>query len=839
MSSGSHCIAKILFHLQIKHSCGPHPYICLNFDFRKLPNEYTEYSIKAQFITNENIESKADLLLEQYAKTASLYPHNVALIPLGDDFRYNKEKEIDQQYVNYKLLIDYINANPKRYNNAEISFGLPNQYFKEIKKRYNTYPSLKGDFFVYSDIFTEGRPAYWSGYFTTRPLYKMLSRELEHNLRTAEILFTVAYNMARQHKHLNALRIYEKHYEKMITARRNLGLFQHHDAITGTSKAIVMRDYGFRLFTSIQDVVRLQENAIELLIQTKTVSKEHNFVLSELERDSFDKLPRKTPINVLRNQIVDIVLFNSLAQDRLEVVTLRTQTPNIKIFDHNNQEVNIQINPVWNITEGFDGTQANNLYVSTHQYEILFITNFPALSLLKFTARYSDDIKKKPSPLSTIYCNECKGKHFDESHTIFDIKKKQPGDIQLENVITRLLFDGTTGFLKSITPKQRKKGVQCAIKFAAYRSAQFHSGAYLFKPDREEKDSEKDVFENTGNPMIFITSGQLASDVTVIYGNFLAHTVRIYNSGTALDNAIYIENDIDFEQPPKNRETELFMRLVTNIDNGADPIVYTDLNGFQHQRREKVSSLGIEANYYPITTSAFIQDNEHRITLLTTHAQGAASLEPGYLEVMLDRRTLYDDYRGMGEGIVDNKLTRQKYWLILENIHEGINKKNENGKIKRDFEISSYFVNQLSNIHNYPVNLYFIEQSEDKSQIEVNKMTSLFKTKFPCDVHLMTLRTQSESNLPMFPSRSALFVLHRQAFSCKIKEIGNLCNDGIGNAFIDDSLNAFKNIGLESVHSVSLTGAKQYEQIFKFKSISLKPMDIVTFNLTFIEGSDN
>lgn len=42
----------------IKHSCGPHPFICLNFDFRKIPGEYTEYSIKAQFITPENIQGK-------------------------------------------------------------------------------------------------------------------------------------------------------------------------------------------------------------------------------------------------------------------------------------------------------------------------------------------------------------------------------------------------------------------------------------------------------------------------------------------------------------------------------------------------------------------------------------------------------------------------------------------------------------------------------------------------------------------------------------------------------------------------------------------------------------
>ncbi|XP_037891237.1 alpha-mannosidase 2x-like [Glossina fuscipes] len=215
--------------------------------------KYTEYSVRAQFITDENVEEKAQLLLEQYARTGSLFPHNVALMPVGDDFRYNEEREIKQQYTNYKKLIDH-SMNNKRMYNVDISFGTPKDYFREIRKRTKDFPTFKGDFFVYSDIFSEGRPAYWSGFYTTRPYYKILSSDLEHNLRAAEILFTLAYNTARQQKHENAIKIFKKNYEKMIHARRNLGLFQYHDAITGTSKAAVMRDYGTRLFETITTI---------------------------------------------------------------------------------------------------------------------------------------------------------------------------------------------------------------------------------------------------------------------------------------------------------------------------------------------------------------------------------------------------------------------------------------------------------------------------------------------------------------------------------------------------------------------------------------------------------
>jgi hypothetical protein len=55
-------------------------------------------------------------------------------------------------------------------------FGTLSDYFKEVNARGSQFDTLSGDFFVYSDIFTDGVPAYWSGYFTTRPYMKQLSR---------------------------------------------------------------------------------------------------------------------------------------------------------------------------------------------------------------------------------------------------------------------------------------------------------------------------------------------------------------------------------------------------------------------------------------------------------------------------------------------------------------------------------------------------------------------------------------------------------------------------------------------------------------------------------------
>ena len=42
------------------------------------------------------------------------------------------------------------------------------------------------------------------------------------------------------------------------------------------------------------------------------------------------------------------------------------------------------------------------------------------------------------------------------------------------------------------------------------------------------------------------------------------------------------------------------------------------------------------------------------------------SLSVGWLEVVLDRRLMQDDFRGMGQGVKDNKVTMETFKLLIE-----------------------------------------------------------------------------------------------------------------------------------------------------------------------------
>ena len=70
------------------------------------------------------------------------------------------------------------------------------------------------------------------------------------------------------------------------------------------------------------------------------------------------------------------------------------------------------------------------------------------------------------------------------------------------------------------------------------------------------------------------------------------------------------------------------MRLRTSIAN-PEGVFYTDLNGLQLVRRRTVDKLPIQGNFYPMATSAVLQDGSTRLSLLSQQPLGVAALEQG------------------------------------------------------------------------------------------------------------------------------------------------------------------------------------------------------------------
>ena len=199
------------------HTCGPDPSICCQFDFARIDKGKTwtgcPWGKMAVPITDANVAERSRKWLDQVYKKAMLYRGKHVLVPVGDDFRYQSMVEAHKQFANYQKMFDWIKVNVP---SVKVSFSTLSRYFDA--QRQTVVPSLQGSFFPYSDREKD----YWTGYFNSRIFYKGYDRLLESLIAAVERKCPS---------------------ENIHSEKRALGLFQHHDGITGTAKSAVVQDY--------------------------------------------------------------------------------------------------------------------------------------------------------------------------------------------------------------------------------------------------------------------------------------------------------------------------------------------------------------------------------------------------------------------------------------------------------------------------------------------------------------------------------------------------------------------------------------------------------------------
>uniref|UniRef100_A0A8C8JW44 mannosyl-oligosaccharide 1,3-1,6-alpha-mannosidase n=1 Tax=Oncorhynchus tshawytscha TaxID=74940 RepID=A0A8C8JW44_ONCTS len=329
------CHMMPFYSYDVPHTCGPDPKICCQFDFKRLPGGRVScpWRVPPQPITDGNVQQRVQMLLDQYRKKSKLFRTKVVMVPLGDDFRYTEALEWDQQFQNYQKLFDYMNSHPELHVKAQ--FGTITDYFNALRKSAtdpgHTVPSLpvvSGDFFTYADRDDH----YWSGYFTSRPFYKRLDRVLESHLRAAEIIYSLTLANIRRSGKRNDFPAMEN-YRLLTEARRNLGLFQHHDAITGTGKELVVIDYGIRLFHSI------------LNLKQVIVNSAHWLVLKDKSAYSYNPSKQLAPTCLFSYR--PVVVYNPTEQDRTSVVTVYVNTPHVRVVTDHGRPVPAQVSAVW------------------------------------------------------------------------------------------------------------------------------------------------------------------------------------------------------------------------------------------------------------------------------------------------------------------------------------------------------------------------------------------------------------------------------------------------------------------------------------------------------------
>ncbi|XP_004484142.2 alpha-mannosidase 2 [Dasypus novemcinctus] len=793
------CHMMPFYSYDIPHTCGPDPKICCQFDFKRLPGGRVAcpWGIRPEAIYAGNVKNRAEMLLDQYRKKSKLFRTKVLLAPLGDDFRYSERIEWDQQFKNYQLLFNYMNTQPQL--NVKIKFGTLSDYFDALDKadasRKNSqsmFPVLSGDFFTYADRDDH----YWSGYFTSRPFYKRMDRIMESHLRAAEILYYFALKQAQKYK-INEL-LLSSHYEALTEARRNLGLFQHHDAITGTAKDWVVVDYGTRLFQSFMKLKRIIGDSALLLIlkdkHTYNYYSSDTFLKMDLEQKSQDSLQQKNVIK-LSTEPRYLVVCNPTEQDRNSVVSVHVSSSTVQVLSASGSPVEVQVSAVWDTAST----------ISQTAYEVSFLAHTPPMGLKVYKILESVSSKSHLADYTLLNGETEKG--------LFNIRNVKSAEeyITLENSFIKLRFN-QLGLMEEMMNKEDGKNHKLKVEFVWYGTTDRNdkSGAYLFLPDGEGKPY---VYTVT---FVRVTHGRIYSEVTSFYGR-VTHSVRLYNVQGIEGQSVEVRNIVDIR---KEYNHEIGMRISSDINN--ENRFYTDLNGYQIQPRMTMSKLPLQANVYPMTTMAYIQDAKHRLTLLSAQSLGVSSLKSGQIEVMMDRRLMQDDNRGLGQGVHDNKITSNLFRILVEK-RSVVNMEEE----KNSVSYPSLRSHVMSSFLNHPVLTMAGEVSSPTPEL-LGEFSPLLSS-LPCDIHLVNLRT-IQSKVGTGHSDEAALILHRKGFDCRFssRDTGLLCSTTQGKILVQK---LFSNFAVESLTPSSLSLMHPPPDAQNISEINLSPMEISTFRI--------
>ncbi|GAB6021523.1 Alpha-mannosidase 2x [Chamberlinius hualienensis] len=800
------CHMMPFYSYDVPHTCGPDPKICCQFDFKRLPGGKVScpWKIPPQPISPSNVAERAETLLDQYRKKAQLFRSNVVLVPLGDDFRFDKTAEWDQQYLNYQALFDFMNS--KQEWNVKAQFGTLHDYFnaieelwlKDSENRKPHVPSLSGDFFTYADRDDH----YWSGYFSSRPLYKNMDRILETYLRAGEIIFSsllahLSYSKIEHKFPVQSLLV------DLVNARRNVGLFQHHDGITGTGKDQVVIDYGKRMLSAMHGLQTVISRSAALLLSSKGEELTSSSIKFDLDdnRASHSSMPQKTLIEITEDGKV-VVFYNSQGRHRKEMVSLLVSSSEICVINPDGNFTPVQINPVWHGTEIVDD-----------KFEVYFMVEVPALGLSKYSLKIAskDDVGCSEKSSIAIYNSQ----NLPTS-SAWNLKVGEFSEIHLQNAMVKAVFS-SDGLLTSLTNLYDNHTETVTITFLMYGTThkKDKSGAYLFLPESEATPIEYEP------PSFRVTRGPLFSEVRTFLPS-VEHSIQLRNSDGIDGLGVYVSNVVDIM---KEINKEIVMRIKTSISNSKT--FYTDNNGFQMTRRIILDDLPLQAHFYPISTATYIEDRNTRFTVLTGQPLGGSSLQAGWIEIILDRRLNQDDNRGLQQGVLDNKMTPSNFILLMEK-----RKGSESDPVSSGLLSLSAHLASLSLL--YPV-LRLIDASESPS-VAGSKLMGRFSAAegdLPCDMHIVTLRTATseltkQEDVIYLAKNYSLLLVHHLGFDCGVYTpvLGcSLSNDKVNLAKVCGKY--FHNI----VTEVTLSGLYDYNKLPKTKTVLIPPMEINAYKL--------
>ncbi|CAF4577618.1 unnamed protein product, partial [Rotaria sp. Silwood2] len=191
-----------------------------------------------------NVLERVETFIGAAIAQTEVYATNHIIMTMGSDFF---DQNAHEDFKNLDKLIHYVNLQQENGSGINVFYSTPSCYLYVLSKAEKKWSTKTDDFFPYAST----PSVYWTGYYTSRSVLKRYERYANNILQV-----TRQQNGFSQSNLRNPI----------FDLSEAMGLAQHHDSVSGTSKQHVANYYAQRISDGIDRAIEVINDAYGKLL---------------------------------------------------------------------------------------------------------------------------------------------------------------------------------------------------------------------------------------------------------------------------------------------------------------------------------------------------------------------------------------------------------------------------------------------------------------------------------------------------------------------------------------------------------------------------------------------